>query len=305
MSADQPKNVAASVHQRLLNLARAQPTDVNLLFTRYGLERFLYRLGRSPHADSFVLKGAMLFYVWTGAASRPTRDLDLLAHLEADPEQIRRVVQNVCLLAVADDGLEFQPALMQIEATQALRRFGGFRVVVPARLGKVRLQIQIDLGFGDVVTPAPKRIKYPTLLDQPAPELAAYHMETVVAEKVEAIVKLGMTNTRTKDYYDILALASGFAFKGADLASSLAVTFRTRSTTLPSDIPPGLSDEFGLDAAARSRWQAFLKRNKFAGEPAWAATVAAVRTFVLPALHAAERGKGLAQAWPAGGPWRR
>jgi len=151
MSQERPKNIASSVHQRLINLARAQNADANLIFTRYGLERFLYRLSLSPHADSFVLKGAMLFFVWTGAASRPTRDLDLLAYLAAEPEEIRRVFQDICLTAVEEDALEFQAAAMQIEVTQGLRRFGGFRVTIPAFLGKVRLQVQVDLGFGDTV----------------------------------------------------------------------------------------------------------------------------------------------------------
>lgn len=303
MSAHEPKNMAASVHQRLLNLARAQQTDVNLLFTRYGLERFLYRLSRSPHAGSFVLKGAMLFFVWTGADSRPTRDLDLLAHLEADPEKIRRVIEAICRTPVADDGMEFQSELMQVEVTQALRRFGGFRVVVPARLGNVRLQAQIDLGFGDAVTPAPKRITYPTLLDQPAPELAAYHMETVVAEKLEAMVKLGTTNTRTKDYYDLFALSRAFPFQGADLVSSLTVTFNTRGTPIPADIPEGLADAFASDRAARGRWDTFLDRNELGSDISWAEAVAAIRKFAFPPLHAAGKGGTFPVDWPPGGPW--
>jgi hypothetical protein len=152
MSQERPKNLAASVHQRIINLARAQNLDANLIFTRYGLERFLYRLSCSPHADSFVLKGAMLFFVWTGTASRPTRDLDLLTHLPSEAEEIRRVFQNICLTAVEDDALEFQTTAMEIEDTKGLRRFGGFRVTIPALLGKVRLQVQVDLGVGDIVS---------------------------------------------------------------------------------------------------------------------------------------------------------
>lgn len=304
MSQERPKNIAASVHQRIINLARAQNADANLIFTRYGLERFLYRLSLSPHADSFVLKGAMLFFVWTGTASRPTRDLDLLAHLAPEPEEIRRVFQNICLTAVEDDALEFQAAAMQIEVTQGLRRFGGFRVTIPALLGKVRLQVQVDLGFGDTVTPAPKRITYPTLLDQPAPQLAAYHMETVIAEKTEAIVKLGLTNTRTKDYFDLLALSRNFAFTGSDLAASLAATFRTRDTPIPADIPPGLTDGFATDATARTRWQTFLRRNALAGDPDWPEAVATVRAFVLPPLHAVGQAQAFTQMWPVSGPWR-
>jgi len=304
MSKERPKNLAASVHQRIINLARAQNSDANLLFTRYGLERFLYRLSRSTHADSFVLKGAMLFFVWTGTASRPTRDLDLLAHISPDAEEIRRVFQNICLTAVEDDALEFQATAMEIETTQGLRRFGGFRITIPALLGKVRLQVQIDLGFGDTVTPAPRRITYPTLLDQPAPQLAAYHMETVIAEKTEAIVKLGLANTRTKDYFDLLALSRKFAFVGSELASSIAATFRTRETPIPADVPAGLTDGFATDAISRTRWHSFLRRNGLADDPDWPEVVAAVRTFVLPPLQAAGQTQAFTHEWPVGGPWR-
>lgn len=304
MSAERPKNIAASVHQRLVNLARTQGKEVNLLFTRFGLERFLYRLGQSPHADSFVLKGAMLFFAWTGAAARPTRDLDLLAKVDADPATVRRAIEAVCRMKVEDDGVEFRPELMQIEPIQALRQFGGFRVLVPGLLGRIRLQVQIDLGFGDAVTPAPQRLTYPTLLDFPAPELAAYHMETVIAEKLEAIVKLGLTNTRTKDYYDLLVLARTFDFNGQELASSLAVTFRNRSTEIPTGIPDGLTDAFAADTAARGRWQAFLTRNDLPRDSEWPQAVAAIRSFVMDPLRAATANGEFRRSWSADGPWQ-
>jgi hypothetical protein len=299
-----PTNTAASVHQRIINLARVQNSEANLLFTRYGLERFLYRLSQSPHADSFVLKGAMLFFVWTGTASRPTRDLALLAHFPPDAGEIRRVFHDICLTKVDDDGLRFETPAMEIEATQGLRLFGGFRVNIPASLGKVRLQIRIDLGFGDVVTPVPKRITYPTLLDLPAPRLAAYHMETVIAEKTEAIVKLGATNTRTKDYFDLLALSRNFPFKGSNPVSSLAATFHARNTPIPMDDPPGLADDFATDGASSTRWHSFLRRNSLADEATWPEALTAVRTFVLPPLRAVGQAKEFKHEWPIGGPWR-
>lgn len=162
--------------------------------TRFALERFLYRLSRSPHADAFVLKGAALFVVWAGSDARPTRDVDLLARVEADLATVSRTVAAICRTEVEPDGLNFQPEAMQVEAIQALRQFGGFRVIVPVLLGRTRLQVQIDLGFGDAVTPAPQHLTYPTLLDFPAPQLAAYHMETVIAEKLEAMINLGTLN---------------------------------------------------------------------------------------------------------------
>jgi Nucleotidyl transferase AbiEii toxin, Type IV TA system len=165
------------------------------------------------------------------------------------------------------------------------------------------VQIQVDLGFGDNVTPAPKRITYPTLLDQPAPQLAAYHMETVIAEKTEAIVKLGLTNTRTKDYFDLLALSRNFAFKGPDIVSSVAATFHKRDTPVPADDPPGMTDEFAKDAASLTNWRSFLRRNGLADDFDWPEAVAAVRVFVLPPLRAVGQAQAFTREWPAGGPW--
>jgi hypothetical protein len=246
----------------------------------------------------------MLFFAWTGTASRPTRDLDLLAHIPPDAEEIRRVFRNICLTAVDDDALEFQTGAMEIETTQELRRFAGFRISIPALLGKVRLHVQVDLGFGDTVTPGPKRITYPTLLEQPAPQLAAYNMETVIAEKTEAIVNLGLTNTRIKDYFDLLALSRNFAFTGSDLVSSLSATFRTRDTPIPADVPPGLTDGFATDPISLARWHSFLRRNGLTSDLDWPEAVAAVRRFVLPPLRAAGDTHAFTHEWPVGGPWR-
>lgn len=302
MNSPRPKNIPASVHQRLVNMARSRRNDVNLLLTRFTLERFLYRLSRSPYAESFVLKGAMLFFVWTGANARPTRDVDLLAKVEADPAIVRRIFEEICQTQVENDGLEFRAQLIDIETIQALRQFGGFRVTVPALLGRIRLRTQIDLGFGDAVTPAPKRLSYPTLLDFPAPELAAYPMETVIAEKLEAILKLGTLNTRIKDYYDLLVLARTFAFNGQELASALTATCHARGTDIPQGIPDGLTDAFANDTAARNRWTAYLKRNDLPQDPEWPQAVVAIREFVMAPLHGTVR--GFRASWPPGGPWQ-
>lgn len=302
MSSPNPRNLPASVQQRLINLARAQRKDANLIMTRFALERYLYRLSRSPYADAFVLKGAALFVVWAGSDARPTRDVDLLARVEADLATVRRTVAAICRTEVEPDGLNFQPEAMQVEAIQALRQFGGFRVIVPVLLGRTRLQVQIDLGFGDAVTPAPQHLTYPTLLDFPAPQLVAYHMETVIAEKLEAMIKLGTLNTRTKDYYDLLILSRAFPFNGQELTSSILVTFSTRETAIPPGVPEGLSEAFANDAGARSRWGAFLRRNDLPADHDWPEVVRALRDFLLPPFRTI--GGEFQRTWPAGGPWQ-
>lgn len=302
MSSPSPTNLPASVHQRLINLARTRRQDANLVLNRFALERFLYRLSRSPHADAFVLKGAMLFLVWTGDSARPTRDVDFLARIEPDPALVRRMIDVICRTSVEPDGLDFRSELLDLEAMQALRQFGGFRATVPVFLGRTRLQVQIDLGFGDAVTPAPQQLEFPTLLDFPAPHLAAYPMASVIAEKVEAMLKLGTANTRTKDYFDLLTLSRAFPFSGQELASALFASCNARGTTVPRDVPAGLVEAFGQDAAAQSRWTAFLNRNELPREVSWAEAVTAVRSFAWPPLQAA--GLEFTAFWPAGGPWR-
>ena len=211
-------NLPASVRQRLLNLATERKEDFGLVLTRYGLERFLYRLSVSPHRDSFVLKGALLLQLWTAETYRPTRDLDLLARGISNISY-RKIFSEVCSQKVEDDGLMFVLDTIRAERIRDDEAYEGVRVRVEARLGDVRVPLQIDVGLGDTIVPASEELEYPTLLKFAVPKLHAYSKESVVAEKFEAMVKLGMANSRMKDFYDLWVLARRFGFESSILAA--------------------------------------------------------------------------------------
>ena len=213
-----PRNMAASVRQRLANRARERGETFDIVLTRYALERLLYRLGQSEHRDCFILKGAMLFSLWTDTPYRETRDLDLLGFGSNDVHHLEETFRSLCMLSVTDDGVTFDPDSVQTEPMREEENYAGGRVRLVATIAGVRLSLQIDIGFGDAVTPAPEEISYPALLPFPAPRIRAYPKETVVAEKYEALISLGMTNSRMKDFYDLWVMSSTFAFEGEVLA---------------------------------------------------------------------------------------
>ncbi len=225
-----PRDIAASVRQRLLNLSRDRKEEFQAVLTRYGLERLTYRLARSPHGDEFVLKGAMLFTLWTGEPHRATWDLDLLGRGTIEVARLAKVFREVCEVAVDDDGLSFDGKGVRGERIREDLEYEGVRIHLGARLGVARIAIQVDIGFGDAVTPRPQKVTYPALLDFPAAELKAYPREPVVAEKFQAMVVLGMGNSRMKDFYDVWALARGFNFDGETLCTSIRATFDRRRT---------------------------------------------------------------------------
>ena len=300
------RNVAASVRARLLNRAKAERADYNQLLTRYAIERLLYRLSASQHRATFVLKGAMLFAVWEGSPHRATRDVDFLGFGERSEARLAAVFRELCALEVPDDGLAFDPASVRAEEIRTTDEYGGIRVTFAALLGGARLQVQVDVGFGDAVTPAATDAAYPRLLGEfPEPVLRVYPRETVVAEKLEAIAKLGMLNTRLKDYYDLHHLSRTFAFDGTTLTAAIAATFARRGTPLPAELPVGLTPAFSGDAAKQTQWAAYRRRLGDSDAPATIAEVVdAVAAFVAPPLRAAERGEPFHLAWaPPAGPW--
>ena len=278
------QDLAASVRARLLNIAKAEQTDFNAVLVRYALERFLYRLGQSAHAGHFVLKGAMLFNLWYAMPHRPTRDVDLLGFGASDLESIALAFQQVVSAPVVPDGMVFDAASVHVQEIRKSAGYAGARVLVSAELARARCKVQVDIGFGDAVTPGPVDATYPVLLtDFPAPQLRTYPAYTVVAEKLHAIVLLGMTNSRLKDYLDLWVLLGREALDAGTLATAIAATFHRRSTALPNDLPIGLSDEFAYDASRQSLWAAFLKKNDLAAEPLQT-VVTALRSSLQPAL---------------------
>lgn len=281
--------LAASVHARLLAQAKQRGDDFNLILTRYAIERFLYRLSISPARDRYWLKGALLFDLWFGVPLRPTRDADFLGFGPADSETLRATICDICVIEF-EDGMTFDPHSLVIEEIREDARYGGLRARLVGRLGNARCPIQLDVGFGDAVTAAAEEVLYPTLLDDmSAPRLRVYPRATVVAEKLEAIVSLGMANSRMKDYFDLRALASEGVLDARSLAEAIAATFGRRGTTLPDELPLGLTDEFAQDAAKRSQWRAFLGKSRL-DAPALDTVVREVRDFVAEPLRLARKG---------------
>jgi hypothetical protein len=256
------RNLAASVRDRLKQHADVANEDFNLTLTRYGLERLLYRLSVSRHAPSFLLKGALLFSLWYDHPHRPTRDADLLAFGSNDIDTLVATFREICAIA-EEDGIVFDGAAIRGAEIRKSTGYGGVRINIPGTLAAARIALQIDIGFGDAVTPGPQEVLYPVLLDDlPAPRLCAYPKHTVIAEKFHAICLLGMTNTRMKDYFDLDVLLQEGDFEAADLRRAIEATFQRRQTALPAQLPAGLSDAFVADATKQAQWNAFLKKNR-------------------------------------------
>jgi hypothetical protein len=288
----EPSNLSASVHARLLTLAKRSNADFNVLLVRFASERLLYRLSCSPHADGFVLKGAWLFYVWH-LDRRVTRDVDLLGLGNASPRAMENTFREALGSPVEPDGIAFDPAELQVAELREGAAYPGVRVRIVARLGNARIPLRVDVGFGDAVVERPIKKELPTLLDLPAPELRAYPVEAVVAEKIEAMVRFGAVNTRLKDYFDLYVLATELTIDVARLTRQFAETFQCRGTPIPAEEPVGLSDAFAREAERDTRWRAFLERSGgAAGAPAnFPKVVERVRELVLAPLEAA-RGDG-------------
>jgi predicted nucleotidyltransferase component of viral defense system len=260
-------DIAASVRARLLNVAKAQGADFQQVLVRFALERILYRLTQSRHADRFLLKGALLFTLWYDMPHRATRDADLLGFGASDLESVARVFREIADIGV-DDGIVFDPASVLVEEIRKETGYGGVRVLIAGELAKARCKTQIDVGFGDAVTPGPVDSVYPVLLDDlPAPRLRVYPVYTVVAEKLHAIALLGMTNSRMKDYFDLSVLLERETLDIDLLAQAIKATFTRRGTTVPAELPVGLTDEFARDASRQALWRAFSKKNELVSEP--------------------------------------
>lgn len=256
------RNLAASIRARLKQRADATKQDFNLTLTHYGLERLLYRLSISPHASNYLLKGALLFSLWYDQPHRPTRDADLLGFGPDDIESAVTAFREICQIA-AEDGITFDSASVKGAAIRKEAGYGGVRIDLQAKLDGARIALQVDIGFGDAVTPAPEAISFPVLLDDlPAPQLRAYPKYTVVAEKFHAICLLGIANTRMKDYFDLWILVTEGTLEPTELRRAVEATFARRQLAMPSTLPTGLSDTFSRDATKQMQWTAFLKKSQ-------------------------------------------
>ena len=298
------RNVVASVHERLLNRSRERGEDFLFILQRYAAERFLYRLGKSAHRDRYVLKGAMLFALWGGSVYRPTRDLDFTGYGSHETEAVLATIRDICDLKTEDDGLNFETTSLAAESIREEAEYDGLRIRFRATLGRTRIPMQIDVGFGNAIHPAANDVEYPTLLDAPAPSIRAYPHQAVVAEKFHTMVVLGERTSRFKDFYDLHTLATQFAFDGRQLAGAVAATFERRRTVIDAAVPVALTPRFYADSAREAKWRTYLTRNNLPGAPAdFAAVGELLQAFLGPIWSALAANRAFYNIWPSAGPW--
>lgn len=299
-----PTNITASVRQRLLRLAKERGDDFQTLLIRYANERLLYRLSKSAHGSRFVLKGAALFTLWTGAPHRATRDVDLLGFGDSSEDHVRSIFVEALTLDVGDDGVTFDGDSLAVGPIREDQDYGGVRLTLTANVTTAKLRLQVDIGFGDAVTPDATVVDFPPLLEFPAPRLLAYPRETVVAEKVEAMVQLGLANSRMKDFYDLVVLSRMFPFDGELLVRAIRATFERRGTPLPHGLPVALTAEFAEDVTKNTQWTAFVRKAGGDDLGTLPVVVRAVAAFVERPLGAAGARATFREVWPPSGPWR-
>ncbi len=292
------KNVGHSIFQRLLKRSKTNNEDFNYLLLRYGMERFLYRLSISSYNERFILKGASLFLAWKGQNYRVTRDADLLGLCNADTEELAALFREICLVECAVDGMIYLPHSLNAKEIREGQKYDGIRVTLVGMLNEARIPLQLDIGFGDVITPAPEKIEYPTLFDAPPLHLKAYPRYTLVAEKVEAMVKLGLANSRMKDFYDLWLVSRLFSFEGNALRNALENTFGHRRTTFPMSIPFAFTPAFFTDPQKLVQWRAFIKRSK----PEvlvddLSAVIADIAIFLMPVIESLQTNTPFTNGW--------
>lgn len=250
-------NIGASVRARLLKIAKERNQQLELLLTRYVLQRLLYRLSISSYRERFVLKGALLLTTWFDDPLRPTRDLDLLGFGASDADTMLGIFREVCAIG-ADDAVTFDIDGLTIDKIREELEYGGLRIKTTATVDGAIVRVVVDIGFGDATAPGLAELDLPVLLDFPVPHLRAYPKETVIAEKFQAMVALGQANSRMKDFYDIWALIRAYQFEGDRLARAIAATFQRRETEIPVEPPVALTTAFSADPAKQKQWTAFI-----------------------------------------------
>ncbi len=298
------KNIPASVRARLQNKARETNRPFSEILQYYGMERFLYRFSRSKYADTFILKGALMFIVWQIPERRTTLDIDFLARYDNQTTAIEKVIKDVCRVPVIPDGLVFDSETVKGRKIKEDADYEGVRVKFHGFMERSRIPMQIDVGFGDVIYPKPKKIDYPVLLDFPEPHLKGYTIESVVSEKFEAMVKLGLLTSRMKDFYDIWLMMRQFGFNGSKLAEALKKTFKHRKTPLPQGKPLFAEEIYDEKSDRQTLWKAFLKKGDIKNAPEKLSVLAReIEEFLVKPLDAVHKVKKFNEEWKAAGPW--
>lgn len=299
-------NIAASIRYRLLNLSKERREDYNYLLILYLGERLLYRLSKSRYQQQFILKGATLFKVWNGEPHRATKDLDFLSFGNNEVEYIEKVFQEICLINCEENGIIFLSESIKAQVIKEDQQYEGVRVEIIGKLGTNQCKLQVDIGFGDVVTPNPQEELINTILpDTPKPKLIIYPRETVIAEKFQAMVDLGIKNSRLKDFYDIWFLCKDFEFQGDLLCQAIGNTFKRRKTEIPIKEPLAFTQEFTNNPQKSKEWAAFLNKIK-KGNPqlAFDEVVTVIKSFIMPPCIASAKNEKFDKVWNVGGFWQ-
>jgi hypothetical protein len=297
------RNLAASIRERLSQVSKSSGRPFQEVLQYYAMERFLYRFSVSTHADRFILKGALLLTAWRASVIRPTRDIDLLGQMSNRVDNIVSVVRDVCGQEVEPDALEFDARSVTGTSIKEVADYEGVRVTFRGSLQNVRLPMQIDVGFGDIVFPAASMTEYPTILGQAAPKLLCYSQETVIAEEFEAMVKLGLLNSHMKDFYDIWLLSQLFDFDGATVMTAIEKTFTRRGTMVTAE-PSAFSSAFTTNPAKVAQWQGFIRKSRLDDAPReFTAVCEAVSSFLSEPAAALRGGRAFTRGWRARGPW--
>jgi len=299
------QGIAHSVHTRLVARSKELHIEAQLLLERYALHRLLYRLSKSRHASRFLLKGAQLMLIWIGESARTTRDADLLGFGDLSDDRLREIFTDLCTVTVKPDSMKYLANSLRIMPIREENAYGGRRIHIQARLGNARLQLQIDVGIGDAVTPEPVWIELPQMLDLPAPRMKAYRPETSIAEKLETIVARDLLNSRLKDYFDIYVLSMNVSFELSVLSRAVKDTFERRGTPPPSEPPMGLTQAFVDEPGKPLQWRSFLNKVGATGVPDdLAIIIQSVAAFLVPVLDALTIEPDNITSWPPGGPWQ-
>ncbi|MBD2569492.1 nucleotidyl transferase AbiEii/AbiGii toxin family protein [Anabaena lutea] len=305
MTSKKPINIAASIQAKLLTLSKKIGEDYNYLLTRYVGERLLYRLSQSPYQKQYILKGATLFKVWHGEPHRATKDLDLLCFGNNEIEYLVNIYQEICTIHCEEDGIIFLSESVTGELIKEDQEYEGVRIKLKGKLVKIEITIQVDIGFGDAVTPDAEEVDIEPILDIPKPRLRIYPRETVIAEKFQAMVSLGISNSRMKDFYDIWFLCKNFEFQGNLLRQALNNTFDRRKTEIPVKEPLALTEEFFNDSNKQKQWQAFKKKLKIEQTPnSFSELINEIKNFIMPPCLAAAQNENFDKIWTISSFWQ-
>ena len=297
-------NLAASIHQQLLDRAREKDRPFNEFLQHFAIERFIYRLSKSTHAKHFILKGALMLPVWSGSASRPTMDIDCLGRMDNDLDVMASAAGDICNVPTVPDGMTFDAESVPVARIAEDAEYEGARIRLRGNLGNARVSIQVDIGFGDVIVPGPNRFEYPGILDFPRAKLKGYSKESTIAEKFHTMVKLGVLNSRMKDFYDIWLLSNTYNFSGDTLTEAVGKTFSNRNTSVPSN-PTAFETSFGQESTRNSQWRGFISRTRLDDVPSvFSEITTSIRKFLGPVSSAIARDIPFRKTWKAAGPWQ-